>query len=90
MKFLIDRAISRSKDDTLHRNIFAEVVVNGLNAWDRNLGSLVIAIYGSWGCGKTSVKNLIFNKMIADGKFHIVAFNPWHWRTSEQITNHFF
>jgi predicted KAP-like P-loop ATPase len=54
--------------------------------------SLVIGLYGDWGTGKSSVKNLITEQLTksSDKAPHIVEFNPWIVSGEEKITQAFF
>lgn len=36
-----------------------------------------IGVYGSWGCGKTSVVNLLRRRLRNDSSIHFVLFSPW-------------
>ena len=72
--------ISEPDDDLLGRNDFAEGVADALTGW---IGkeSLVLAVCGKWGDGKTSTKNLILKALEKDGKkkLAVVEFTPWHY-----------
>ncbi|NOT57438.1 MAG: AAA family ATPase, partial [Deltaproteobacteria bacterium] len=59
--------------------------------WTGN-DSLVIALYGSWGSGKSSVKNMILEALREQeqGCPLIVEFNPWQWAGQAQLAEAFF
>ena len=56
-KFSADRPIISGKDDLLGITDFAESLASAIKGW-KGKNSLVIALYGTWGSGKTSVKNV--------------------------------
>ena len=55
--FIYDKPIETEKDDFLGRKRFSQHLGKALLDW-KEKESLVIAIYGEWGSGKTSVINL--------------------------------
>lgn len=61
-----------------------------ISRW-RQRECLVIALYGAWGSGKSSVKNLILEKL-AEEKYRLapIEFNPWLAPGVEKITETFF
>ncbi|MCK4655023.1 MAG: hypothetical protein KAU01_11330, partial [Candidatus Cloacimonetes bacterium] len=87
-----DIPIKRKDDDVLNRKKFAidlaELVVN-YNSKE----SLVLGIYGSWGCGKTSIINMTketFKELKDKGKPSIVIdFNPWNYPEITKLTDKF-
>jgi len=87
----IDRPISKSSDDLLGRTPFAKKVATAITAW-QGADSLVLALYGEWGTGKTSLKNLVLEEIAQtpEPRPVVVQFNPWHWAGHEQITEAFF
>jgi len=56
--FSPDKPISRPKDDLLKRANFSKALAKALRNWSED-NSLVTALYGDWGSGKSSVKNMI-------------------------------
>ena len=63
--------------DLLGRDAFAARLAEDIKAWRGN-DSLVIALYGNWGCGKTSLKErVLFHLRAADSEYPILDFNPW-------------
>jgi len=91
--FSPDRPISTKEDDLLNRASFAESVAKAISGWKGN-DSLVIAVCGPWGSGKTSVKNLILNYIQKNGDGLgmpiAVEFNPWQWAGEDKLTYAFF
>jgi len=89
--FSSDRPISNCTEDLLGRLPFAKSMTEAIKGW-REKDSLVIALYGQWGSGKTSLKNMIVESFSA-GKQKgplVVEFNPWHWSGRDQLLKAFF
>ena len=80
-----DAPISDEDHDLLERQPIVQRLVNVIYNFDRN-GSLVMALTGPWGEGKTSVINLL-KRRIEKGKesdsdkIVIVEFTPWYFST---------
>lgn len=65
--------------DRLRREPFAMQVTQALKAVSRDAG-LVVAVEGSWGCGKTTLLNMVealLRKDPAELRPVVVRFNPW-------------
>jgi predicted KAP-like P-loop ATPase len=76
-RYSSDRPNKPPAPDLLGRDAFAARLAEDLKAWRGN-DSLVIALYGSWGCGKTSLKErVLFHLRAADSEYPILDFNPW-------------
>ena len=89
--FSSDRPIESEADDLLGRPVFARKLAEAISSW-RERDSLVIALCGPWGSGKTSVKNLTLralNKLGAKGPV-VLEFNPWEFSGSNQLHEAFF
>lgn len=73
------------------RSGFAKSIAAAIKGWTGN-DSLVIALYGSWGSGKTSIKNMAIETLLSsEGNCPlIVEFNPWQWAGQEQLADAFF
>lgn len=85
-----DRPIRHASDDLLGRDGFAGRLAKHIGRW-RAMESLVIALYGDWGTGKTSVKNLTVEHLRAgETSPTIVEFNPWMVSGDEAIARSFF
>lgn len=88
--FTADRPIKESSQDRLERGQFAAAVAEAIAGWKGN-DSLTLAIYGPWGTGKSSVKNLILERLKACGTPPtVVEFNPWAWSGQDQLLTAFF
>jgi predicted KAP-like P-loop ATPase len=77
--------------DRLGRTAFAQHLSDAIASWNEP-ESLVIAICGEWGIGKSSLKNLVLEQLRSRGKSvpDIVQFNPWQWTGHEGLTSAFF
>ena len=80
----IDAPIMTSEDDLLDRLPFVDSVIAAIRYSCDSSAASYIALYGSWGEGKTSVANILeerLNKCV--GNFHLVRFEPWGRRDKE-------
>ena len=90
-QFSADRPIGCIEEDLLGRAQFAKSLASAIKGWKGN-DSLVIALYGPWGSGKSSVKNMVLQSLRsaeADSPL-IVEFNPWQWSGQDQLAEAFF
>lgn len=90
-RFSADRPIGSREEDLLGRASFADSLASAIKGWKGN-DSLVIALYGPWGSGKSSVKNMVLQSLRsaeADSPL-IVEFNPWQWSGQDQLAEAFF
>lgn len=72
-----DRPIASSAEDRFDRSAFAKRVASSISGWQRR-ESLIMALTGPWGTGKSSVKNLVLEQLKSQPDEHIVVdFNPW-------------
>lgn len=55
--FASDRPIKKIDDDLLDRAEFAKDLASAISDW-QSKDSLVIALHGEWGSGKSSIKNM--------------------------------
>lgn len=89
-RFSIERPILSSDDDLLDRNRYAQSIADAIAGW-RQKDSLVVAIYGRWGSGKSSLKNMVVEALEADtGSPLVLEFNPWSWPVSDNLSTSFF
>ncbi len=87
----IDRPIEHINEDSLHRSEFAENLAKAIGYWDGS-DSLVIALYGEWGSGKTSIKNMVVESIKSQDNKTVVPieFNPWYWSGQKELMEAFF
>lgn len=89
--FSPDRPINSKTEDLLERASFAESLAKAIKSW-KGKDSLVIALYGPWGSGKSSIKNLVLEYLRSSSLDcpSILEFNPWQLASQSQITEAFF
>lgn len=90
--FIYDKPIEAEEDDFLGRKRFSQHLGKALLDW-KEKESLVIAIYGEWGSGKSSVINLAsenIKKSEHENKPTIIEFNPWFFSEEDSLGEHFF
>jgi len=90
---LVDEPISSPEQDRLNRIQFAEHLAEVLFEHEDNK-CLIAALNGEWGCGKSSILNLIEtylrDKQNDNEDIIILRFNPWNASDVEQLTAMFF
>jgi predicted KAP-like P-loop ATPase len=90
LNFSADRPIVTIKDDLLGRGPFAISLANAICEWSGS-ESLVLALYGPWGTGKSSVKNMIVSLLKQrEVAPTVVEFNPWEWSGENRLLEVFF
>lgn len=90
--FKFDKPINSKKEDFLSRKNFSSHLGESLLTWEEK-ESLVIALYGEWGSGKSSVINLAkehIEKSEKENKPTIVEFNPWFFSDLDNLSQYFF
>jgi hypothetical protein len=84
-----DRPITSEKEDKLNRTPFVRALANHLSTARTN-DSLVLALYGPWGSGKTSILNMVEEEVTKNPDVTLLRFNPWLFSGTEQLVGHFF
>ena len=87
-----DSAITLLDEDGLDRREFAVTIADSI-AKRFKRPSYVIGLLGAWGCGKTSLKNMILdrlNQLPGNERPIIVEFNPWQFRNADALFGMFF
>lgn len=89
--FSTDRSIQTTEDDLLGRSGFACDLAEALASW-HGKDSLVVALHGEWGSGKSSIKNMALSelKKMSSDSLGVIDFSPWEWAAQEKITESFF
>lgn len=84
-----DHPIESCSDDALGRASVAQRVADQLALAPRD-HSIVFGLYGPWGSGKTSLLNMVCEKLQGiDNSPIIVKFNPWNYPSSENLVTPF-
>lgn len=87
----IDKPISSRSEDFLERRNFADTISKViLNYSDINKSSLTIGLNGKWGSGKTSIVNIITEKLELEEDIIIFKFEPWIFSDTQQLISSFF
>src|SRR6476646_6600388 len=89
--FSADRPIRSKSEDLRGRTPFAQSLAQIFEGWTGN-ASLVMALYGPWGIGKSSIKNMMLEELRQKGTDapKVVEFNPWQWAAQEKLAEAFF
>jgi predicted KAP-like P-loop ATPase len=89
---LSDKPIEKEIEDRLGRVPFSKNLSKSIIDW-KGTDSLVVALYGKWGSGKSSVINLTKSELIkskdSDGPT-LIEFNPWFFSGEDKLNEHFF
>jgi len=92
----IDKPIDDIGKDDLNRSKFVEILSNSIIQYN-NPECLVIGLMGEWGCGKSSIINMVFNNIDEfnenkpdEEKWLKIKFNPWYFSNRDTILIHFF
>jgi hypothetical protein len=81
--------IRKTSEDRLRRADFADRIATVLSELSPREGR-VFAIRGGWGFGKSSLKNLIAERLDAKKGADWLDFNPWQWGDGDTITRALF
>lgn len=84
-----DRPIESAEQDRLGRSPFAKAIAAQVLE-SPALDSFAVAIMGPWGCGKTSLVNMITEELRHRSDSVVVDFNPWMFSGTEQLVGFFF
>jgi uncharacterized membrane protein len=88
--FSSDRPIRTAEDDLFDRAKFAKGIAHALSSW-HGKDSLVVALHGDWGSGKSSIKNMAISELEkTENTPDIIEFSPWEWAAQDKITAAFF
>lgn len=82
-----DRPIAGSREDLLGRGPIADQVVNWIRSAPGDEG-YVIGVTGAWGSGKSSVLNMVAERIADDAA--VVRFDPWLFAGADDLVVRFF
>jgi hypothetical protein len=85
---IADRAIEHADQDRLERGGVVDAITRTIEHAPRD--GFVIGLEGRWGEGKTSVLNLVAERLDLRGSAQIVRFNPWLFAGSDELLQRFF
>lgn len=85
-----DAPINTIEEDKLNRENFVDSLANAIIKRSTD-DSLCIGLYGPWGSGKSSLLNLLLERIRGrDNEITIVRFNSWLFSNPEQLMLQFF
>lgn len=89
-----DTPIKKASQDKLNYSRFARKLGDAILAWDET-ESIVIALYGAWGSGKSSILSMTMEHIGERAKSSadvptVIEFNPWQFSGSEKLNEQFF
>jgi predicted KAP-like P-loop ATPase len=94
--FRPDLPISSSRDDLLARASFSRALADAILSY-QNQVSVATALYGAWGSGKSSVVNMVLERideiassMPPETRPITIKFNPWNYSDQNQLVGQFF
>lgn len=87
--FQLDEPIIKDEDDLLERDLIIKSIYNQIMEFPYP-DSFTMGITGGWGTGKTSVLNLLKNKLKKESNVIIIEFNPWNFKNDEVILKNFY
>lgn len=87
--FANDRPIKAAEQDLLGRSAFSKNLAAAIVGW-KNQECLVIALTGLRGSGRSSIKNLAIQELIATPHLEVIEHNPWEWTAQEKLSESFF
>jgi len=83
-------AITDKNDDKLHRDTLVANISQAIIETDL-AQSYAIGICGKWGCGKTSIINLVKQNLNeSEHNVEFIDFNPWMYSDQVDLTRQFF
>jgi hypothetical protein len=87
--YVSDAPLSNPAWDRFNRLSFAKRIAETIRA-RMDPSSLVIAIYGAWGNGKTTVLNFIAKELRDSSDVIVLSFNPWRFPSERSMLRYFF
>jgi KAP family P-loop domain len=86
---ITDAPITEDAEDTLGRVPFVKDFYEQIKKFPFN-ESMVFGLNGRWGYGKTSVLNLLRNRLRNDREIILVDFNPWYFSSADVLVHRFY
>lgn len=88
--FRPDNPIETIEEDVLDRKRFSMHLGNALVDWNQE-ESLVVALNGKWGSGKSSIINMAMQQLECnENKPLVIHYNPWLYSNLNDLTEEFF
>lgn len=90
MALVSDLAICKAEDDLLERREFSNNIADLIAKRESN-EAFTVGLMGTWGSGKSSILNLIDNRIKDEYKNIItIFFNPWRYSGENELLMSFF
>ena len=89
VQFASDTAIRSSAEDLLGRTGFAASLADAI-AQSSSDHTIVVALNGDWGTGKSSIKNLVVEHLTKRDIAKVIEFNPWNFSGEKELAEGFF
>jgi predicted KAP-like P-loop ATPase len=86
---LTDHPVERAEEDLLGRARYAELLAAEIRSLDARHGA-VVGVLAPWGYGKTSLMNMVVERLSDEPTLPVVEFNPWLFSGTEQLVATFF
>ena len=86
---LVDSPITDDSGDILGRVPFVDALYQELKNFPYQ-DSFVFGLNGEWGVGKTSILNLLKNRLNSDKGMIRVDFNPWYFTSPQVVLRRFY
>lgn len=86
---MTDAPITTDEEDTLGRVPFVKDFHKEIKKFPFD-ESVVFGLNGQWGSGKTSVLNLLRNRLRHDKDTILVDFNPWYFSSADVLVHRFY
>jgi uridine kinase len=86
---ITDAPIATDEEDTLNRVPFVNDFHREIEKFPFD-EAVVFGLNGQWGSGKTSVLNLLRNRLRRDKGVILVDFNPWYFSSADVLVHRFY
>lgn len=87
-----DRPIESLSEDKFERSTFAQELARAV-AQRKGRESFIVGLQGPWGCGKSSIKNMVLDsldQMEDRNRPIVIEFEPWQLRDADSLFSSFF
>lgn len=85
-----DKPINSIDEDKLGHQSFVKQLAKAICDYNTS-DNYAISLQGKWGCGKTSILNMIVNEINELSKdIIVIKFNPWNFTDGNQLISQFF
>ena len=94
--FYTDKPVEKPQEDLLNRATFSRQLAKAIMSYTQ-IDNFTISLCGEWGCGKTSILNMVIQEIEEksksvpkDEKPVVIKFNPWNYSDRNQLISQFF